>query len=358
MNIAVLGAGAWGTAMAISLARHPVVPAAARQATLWDVTRPGVQHYRPTVRMNAICPAILFAVGHGDWTSLVQADMVSWATLLAGLRPTVRQLHALRPGSRRFCGCARGWRLAAVCCRIRWWRMKPAVRPPCMVRRPGQVLPRRWRAACRRPSHWPAGMRALPVTWRSSCPGRACGFMPMMICRGEVGGAVKNVLAIASGICDGLGLGHNARAALLTRGLARRWWGRFGLALGARRETLMGLAGMGDLILTCTAIFPATGVSGWHWRRGVRCRRSWRPWGMWPNACQRRGKWRGELRCWGWICPSCGRCAACSMDVCRLPMRSFSPCCAIPVMSEDERGSVDRGRAQAAPTKSNWRQAS
>jgi glycerol-3-phosphate dehydrogenase (NAD(P)+) len=61
---------------------------------------------------------------------------------------------------------------------------------------------------------------------------------------------VKNVLAIATGICDGLGLGLNARAALLTRGLAEIT--RFGVALGAKRETFMGLAGLGDLILTCT----------------------------------------------------------------------------------------------------------
>jgi glycerol-3-phosphate dehydrogenase (NAD(P)+) len=66
----------------------------------------------------------------------------------------------------------------------------------------------------------------------------------------EVGGAVKNVLAIATGICDGLGLGANARAALITRGLVEIT--RFGVALGARRDTFMGLAGMGDLILTCT----------------------------------------------------------------------------------------------------------
>lgn len=66
----------------------------------------------------------------------------------------------------------------------------------------------------------------------------------------EVGGAVKNVLAIATGICDGLGLGLNARAALLTRGLAEIT--RFGVAMGARRETFMGLAGLGDLILTAT----------------------------------------------------------------------------------------------------------
>src|SRR5262249_23549142 len=66
----------------------------------------------------------------------------------------------------------------------------------------------------------------------------------------EVGGAVKNVLAIAAGASDGLGFGHNARAALITRGLAET--GRLSAALGGRRETLMGLAGLGDLVLTCT----------------------------------------------------------------------------------------------------------
>lgn len=66
----------------------------------------------------------------------------------------------------------------------------------------------------------------------------------------ELGGAVKNVLAVAIGICDGMGLGDNARAALITRGLAEMM--RLGKALDARPETLMGLAGMGDLVLTCT----------------------------------------------------------------------------------------------------------
>jgi glycerol-3-phosphate dehydrogenase (NAD(P)+) len=66
----------------------------------------------------------------------------------------------------------------------------------------------------------------------------------------EVGGAVKNVMAIATGICDGLGLGLNARAALITRGLAEL--ARLGTRLGGRAQTFMGLAGAGDLILTCT----------------------------------------------------------------------------------------------------------
>jgi len=66
----------------------------------------------------------------------------------------------------------------------------------------------------------------------------------------EVGGAVKNVLAIATGLCDGLALGLNARAALVTRGLAEMT--RLGVALGARPDTFMGLSGLGDLVLTAT----------------------------------------------------------------------------------------------------------
>jgi glycerol-3-phosphate dehydrogenase (NAD(P)+) len=66
----------------------------------------------------------------------------------------------------------------------------------------------------------------------------------------SVGGALKNVIAIASGISDGMGFGNNARAALITRGLAEI--SRFGVALGAKPETFNGLAGAGDLVLTCT----------------------------------------------------------------------------------------------------------
>jgi glycerol-3-phosphate dehydrogenase (NAD(P)+) len=67
----------------------------------------------------------------------------------------------------------------------------------------------------------------------------------------EVGGAVKNVLAIACGVAEGRGLGQNARAALIARGFAEMT--RFGLAMGARRETLAGLSGLGDLVLTCSS---------------------------------------------------------------------------------------------------------
>jgi glycerol-3-phosphate dehydrogenase (NAD(P)+) len=70
------------------------------------------------------------------------------------------------------------------------------------------------------------------------------------VCGVELGGALKNVMAIAAGLCDGLGLGHNSRGALITRGLAEI--SRLGVALGARAGTFMGLSGLGDLVLSCT----------------------------------------------------------------------------------------------------------
>ncbi|WP_239077567.1 NAD(P)H-dependent glycerol-3-phosphate dehydrogenase [Geobacter sp. SVR] len=84
----------------------------------------------------------------------------------------------------------------------------------------------------------------------------------------ELGGAVKNVIAIAAGICDGLGFGHNARAALITRGLSEM--NRLGLAMGAQHATFAGLAGMGDLVLTCTGDLSRNRTVGYKLGQGMR----------------------------------------------------------------------------------------
>ena len=83
----------------------------------------------------------------------------------------------------------------------------------------------------------------------------------------ELGGAVKNVIAIAAGICDGLGFGHNARAALITRGLAEMK--RLGQAMGADAATFAGLAGMGDLVLTCTGDLSRNRTVGFKLGQGM-----------------------------------------------------------------------------------------
>ena len=84
----------------------------------------------------------------------------------------------------------------------------------------------------------------------------------------ELGGAVKNVIAIAAGVCDGLGFGHNARAALITRGLVEMK--RLGQAMGAHPETFSGLAGMGDLVLTCTGDLSRNRTVGVKLGQGMR----------------------------------------------------------------------------------------
>lgn len=84
----------------------------------------------------------------------------------------------------------------------------------------------------------------------------------------ELGGAIKNVIAVAAGICDGLGFGHNARAALITRGLAEM--NRLGLAMGAQQATFAGLAGMGDLVLTCTGDLSRNRTVGFKLGQGER----------------------------------------------------------------------------------------
>ena len=87
----------------------------------------------------------------------------------------------------------------------------------------------------------------------------------------EIGGALKNIIAIAAGIVEGLGLGHNALAGLITRGLAEM--SRLACAAGAKRETLAGLTGLGDLVLTCTgALEPQSSRRDRAGQRSRRCR--------------------------------------------------------------------------------------
>ena len=124
----------------------------------------------------------------------------------------------------------------------------------------------------------------------------------------EVGGAVKNVLAIATGICDALELGLNARAALITRGLAEMT--RLGCALGGRPDTFMGLTGVGDLILTATGDLSRNRQCRTRTRAAAqRRRRRWRDWVTSPRACIRPTPFAAVRVRPGWRCRSPRPCA-------------------------------------------------
>ena len=258
MKIIVIGAGAWGTALAVSAARNP----AGHQVVLW--ARDGVQAeamaaQRENARyLRGIPLPRELAVHGGDVERLLeaaaQADLLVVATPVAGLRPTLTLLRDVRVPVAWLC---KGFEPAQDPAAHRPFGLMPheiarAAAPnlatgvlsgPSFAQEVARGQPTALVAASRHESVRQALVAAFHgPTLRVYGNDDWVGV--------EVGGAVKNVLAIATGLADGLNLGLNARAALITRGLAEI--ARLGVALGAQPETFMGLSGLGDLVLTAT----------------------------------------------------------------------------------------------------------
>lgn len=246
MKIAVLGAGAWGTALAISLAqRHQICLWArdAGQVEAMQATRLN-QRYLPGQGLPQSIR--LFA---DVQLALAEAELLIVAVPVSSLREVLGRVSEM----------------SAVAPVV--WLCKGFEAQTSML--PHQIVAETLRgdvscAVLSGPSFAQEVARGLPTaltlaSYNSDFAHRIAQTLhhPRLrvysssdLVGVEVGGAIKNVLAIAAGICDGLSLGYNARAALLTRGLAEMT--RLGLHLGGRAETLGGLSGAGDLILTCT----------------------------------------------------------------------------------------------------------
>ena len=245
MNIAILGAGAWGTALAIVLsARHGV--------TLW-ARDPAQARALARTRCNArYLPEVVLpepvSVTGSLHHSLEGAALALVATPTTGLRETLTALRRARPGLPVVWACKGFERSSArlpheIAAEELGEARCGALSGPSFALEVAQGLPAALTLASRDAEFARATASELhQPTLRVYFSTDLTGV--------EVAGAVKNVMAVASGICDGLGLGLNARAALITRGLAEIT--RLGVALGGRPETFMGLAGAGDLILTCT----------------------------------------------------------------------------------------------------------
>lgn len=253
MKIVVIGAGAWGTAMAISAAAHP----AGHAVTLWARDAAQVADMQ-AVRSNArYLPGIglppSLTVAGGDVAALAHAaDLVIVATPMAALRGMLAQLRGCTVPVAWLC---KGFEAAAensdsfgllaheVRAQVAPDLIAGVLSGPSFAQEVARAQPTALVAASEHASVRDALVRAFhSPSLRVYANDDIVGV--------EVGGAVKNVLAIATGLCDGLQLGLNARAALITRGLAEMT--RLGLALGARVDTFMGLSGLGDLVLTAT----------------------------------------------------------------------------------------------------------
>ncbi len=264
MNIIVLGAGAWGTALAISAASNVK---AAHAVTLWsrDAAQAAAMQSQ---RCNAkYLPKVTFPeslqIASGDFSELVKtADVVIIGTPMSGLRGMLLQLadatcpvawlckgfesaeEGKNDGSVGLLGHEIYAQIAANQAKTTLNPLKTGILSgPSFALEVAKGQPTALVAA----SEFAEVRDALTRAFHSSTL-RVYGSSD--VAGVEVGGAVKNVLAIATGLCDGLQLGLNARAALITRGLAEMT--RLGLALGADIETFMGLSGLGDLVLTAT----------------------------------------------------------------------------------------------------------
>ena len=251
-TVAVLGAGAWGTAFACHLSARA---ASAPRVLLWwrDAAAASVAaHSRENTRYlpGVALPAALECTG--DLQLAAGADVLVLATPVAELPALVKRL--VQAGATApLVSLAKGF--------------VPAVSTAAGFALAHQMLAPAWPApvaVLSGPSFAAEVARGLPTALTVAAADAEFAERVAALVRGdamrvyatddiagvEVGGAVKNVLAIAAGASDGLEFGHNARAALITRGLAET--ARLAAALGGRRDTIMGLSGLGDLVLTCT----------------------------------------------------------------------------------------------------------
>jgi glycerol-3-phosphate dehydrogenase (NAD(P)+) len=249
MRICVLGAGAWGTALAVSASSRHAVTLWARDAVQVQAMSAARENarYLPGIAL----PSSITLTSGEALAAASGADVVIVATPMAALR---EQLGALRMLSAPLAWLSKGIEpvrangVEGLLAHEIQAQVAPGLAVgvlsgPSFAQEVAQARPTALVAA----SSHPDVRRALVDAFHGPA---LRVYANDDIVGVEVGGAVKNVLAIATGLADGLALGLNARAALITRGLAEMT--RFGIALGARPETFMGLSGLGDLVLTAT----------------------------------------------------------------------------------------------------------
>ena len=244
----MVGAGSWGTALALQLARN------GRPVKLWDCDQKQLELLARDRVNERYLPDVSFPANIAVAMSLRAClDAVRDVLIVVpshGLRDTLNDVKALLPDDGRVCWATKGFELRTgklphqVAGEVLEQHHPLAVLSgPTFAKEVGIGLPTAMTIAATDGQF----ARDLAIAF-SHDSFRAYTSDDMTGV--EVGGAVKNVLAIGAGMSDGLGFGANARVALINRGLVEMT--RLGVALGANKQTFMGLAGMGDLVLTCT----------------------------------------------------------------------------------------------------------
>ena len=261
MNVTLLGAGAWGTALAVQAASRHAVMLWARDAA--HVGAMAAAHENARYLPGVVLPPAL-VIGAELSAALRHADggLAVIATPMSGLR----EMLAAVPGGARVLWLCKGFEAGTgllgheVARELRAQAACGVLSGPSFAEEVAREQPTALVAA----SADDALRDMAAEVFHSDVLRIYTSSDPVGV---EVGGAVKNVMAIATGLCDGLQAGLNARAALITRGLAEMT--RLGVALGARAETFMGLSGLGDLVLTATGDLSRNRKVGMRLAQGV-----------------------------------------------------------------------------------------
>src|SRR5258708_4572607 len=245
MKIATLGAGAWGSALAVSLSpRHEVTLWSRSREDCENLARKRSSRYLPEVALPEAV-RIDSDLGH----ALAGTGIVIIATATAGLRDTALAVASIDPSPDLLWAC-KGFESQTR-------RLPHQIVAEALpaARRVGALAGPSFALEAARGQPTPTVIASSETQFARASAGalnsaRLRVYSSDDVTGVELGGALKNVIAIAAGISDGLELGRNARAALVTRGLAEI--SRLGEALGGQPETFHGLTGLGDLVLTCT----------------------------------------------------------------------------------------------------------
>ncbi|WP_170468166.1 NAD(P)H-dependent glycerol-3-phosphate dehydrogenase [Ruegeria arenilitoris] len=245
MSVSVLGSGAFGTSLAISLAGNGPV-------TLWSRDAEQARQMRQARENAQRLPGVTLPTGitvTSDIDQAANADVLLVSVPMQKLRGALTE-HAEALAGKTLVACCKGIELSS------------GLGPISMIR---QVIPDAHPALLTGPSFADDIARGLPTALTLACADDALGtklqnelttanlrlYRTTDVIGAELGGALKNVMAIGCGAAIGAGLGDSARAALMTRGFAEMQ--RFALMRGAQPDTLMGLSGLGDLVLTCSS---------------------------------------------------------------------------------------------------------
>lgn len=244
-QIAVLGAGGWGTALAVMADRY------GQEVSLWSPFEEEAAAIRRHDEHKKLLPGVPVPPSirlTTDLSCAAQADLVILAVPSFAIRSTAAQLAPLLPPGRIIANAGKGLEDGS------YKRFTQVIQ---------EEIPTARVAALSGPSHAEEVARGVPTTVVSASADLDAAeqvqdllmnpafriYVNPDVVGVECGGALKNVIALAAGVVDGLDMGDNTKAALMTRGLAEM--ARLGVAMGAQLDTFAGLAGMGDLIVTC-----------------------------------------------------------------------------------------------------------